>query len=151
MMKRTLAVILLSIGLLSIAISPVALTGCAGTKAQQVAYMTTDTLGSAVDKAQHAFNVYEALKAKAAIGPTANADNMLAWMKSDPIWKHEADLHGKYRAAYGAWCSANALVSTGTNVTSTVAAAQFQTAAIGAAVDLTTFIAEFVPTVKPLK
>lgn len=118
-------------------------TGC-GTTTQQVSYATTDALGSAVDKAMQLFSDYEVGRAKAALPAGATVDQQRAWILTDATWKQVSDSHARYLLAYNAWCSANAAAVGGT------ADPSFRVNAITAAGQLTTLIAQFVPSVKPI-
>lgn len=147
-MKRAFAVLIFSICLLSYAIVS---TGCGSTKTQRVLYETTDSLGRAADTATDKFNDWMVTRARAELGTSATADSVLAWMTSNKAWKDVMEKRSAYLLAFNAWCSANAIAASGTNVVSAVQTSGFRDAAIRAASDLTMMIASYVPSVQIIK
>lgn len=147
-MKRAFAVLVFSICLLSYAIVS---TGCGSTRTQRVLYETTASLGKAADEATDKFNDWLVTRARTEIGPTATAESVLAWMRSNQSWKDVMEKRSAYLLAYNAWCSANAVAASGTNIISAVQTSGFRDAAIKAASDLTILISSYVPSVKIIK
>lgn len=130
----------------------VTLFGCASSNTQRILYKSTDAFGAVVDKACIAFEDFEVTKAIQALGPQATRQQITEWVHNDPAWKNYAPMKENFNQAYVAWCSVNAtLVSSGTNAVSVMTAAQFKQNAITAAVKVTAFIVQFVPSIKTVQ
>jgi len=116
----------------------------ASCKVENVTYKTTDAVGNAVDKAMQGLAQYEVAKAQNALGAFATQSQLSEWVSADKTWQQASQKHAQYLQAYNAWCAANAaIVAAGTNA-SAVGTSEFQTRAISAATDLTSFVAQFV-------
>ena len=140
-MKRFLLLIALIAALFTTLLGP----GCTSPDAQRVAFMATDATGQAVNDAEKAFVAFERAKGQQALGVAATPQQVSDWVRADSTWKQYVPLVDKYNAAYTAWSGANAAAAGGT------ADPQFHANVVAAAVELTTFVAQFVPAVKPLK
>lgn len=138
-------------GLFACLIGLLAFTGCAGARAQRVTYHTTEVIGKAINNASDAFIAYEISQARAALGPGATRASIRAWRDADPKWVEFRELDGKAKAAYRAWCSANATLATGDTTQAMLANAEFRRQAITTAAYLTDFVVRFVPSITTVK
>ena len=116
--------------------------GCAGSGAQRVTYVATDTLGAAANMAHDAMAEYMRVKAVEAIGNESTIEQKFAWIQARPEWQQTRALHQKFFDAYEAWVRANAAAASGEKLTEL----DFELV-VDAAKELFRVVGQYVPTV----
>lgn len=91
--------------------------GCAGSGAQRVTYVATETIGGAANMAHDAMAEYMRVKAVEAIGSESTIEQKFAWIQARPEWQQTRQLHKKFFDAYEAWVRANAAAASGEKLT----------------------------------